>query len=384
MAAADARPRVARVGTSVSLNRILRYQLASLSDRGWEIVCVCDGDEWAEGLRELGLPVIPLGMGRRPGPLAALRWGVSFYRLLRRERFTIVHTHNAFHGIAGRIAARCARVPIVVQTVHNWYYLDPPDALRARVYLWLERLAGLASSAVLFLNSDDFARAAHNRIVPSRRRAFIGNGIDVAGFAAAAAAADGSLVRNELGIPEDALLVTMMARLEYPKDHDTFLRAFADIAAGLPAVRALLLGYGLQRPRIDALVDELGLADRVIVEDHRDDVPAVMRASDLFVLSSYREGFGRSLVEAMVAGVPVIGSDVAGIRDVIEDGVNGFRPTGGDPQALAERMRQLLGDADLRRDVAQRARVYAMEKFDESHPIGRIDAVYRELIARRH
>jgi hypothetical protein len=158
-------PRVVRVATSKAMNTIMRTQIAFLRDEGLDVLCVCDDDEWTPAIRSLGVRVIPLGMGRRPGPIRALLWAVRFYVLLRRERVEIAHTHNAFHGLLGRPVAKLARVPVVVQTVHNWWYLEPENSLRARVYLVLERLAARFSDAVLFINRDDVRRAQAARIV---------------------------------------------------------------------------------------------------------------------------------------------------------------------------------------------------------------------------
>ena len=376
-------PRVARVGTSVSLNTILKNQLAMLQEQGFEIVCVCDDDEWAAPLREAGYEIWPLGMGRRPGPLSLLVWTARLTIALRRRPVDVVHTVNAFHGIGGRLAARLARVPAVVQTVHNWYFLEPPTARRARVFAALERFAGRLSDRVLFINRDDFRIAAERRLVAPGKRVYIGNGIDVPALQAALAEHDRATARHELGISADRQVVAMVARLESPKDHPTLLRAFARVADELPTAHLLIAGHGLDTDAVLTLAAELGLRGRMTSLGYRRDVARILAASDVALLVSHHEGFGRVLVEAMVAGLPVVGSDVVGIRDVIRPGETGLLMPPRDPDALAAALRSLLTDDELAKRLATAGHAYALEHFDERLPARRVGDVYRALLGSK-
>lgn len=372
--------RVARVATSISLSLILRGQLEALRGQGFDVRCVCDSDEWAERLRRAGFVVWPIGMGRRPGPARAALWGVRFYRALRREPVDIVHTHNAFHGIVGRVVARLAGVPVVVQTVHNWYYLDPAGGFGARVYLQLERLAGRLSDAVLFINRDDFNRAAVDAIVPAERRHFIGNGIDMSRFLEAWEAADRDKLRAELGLAPESVAVTMVARLEPPKDHDLFMSAFDEVRRRVPRAHALLVGYGLEEDRIRGLVTARGLDEAVSFLGYREDIPAVLKASDMLVLASRQEGFGRCLVEGMAASLPVVATDVVGARDVIDHGRTGLLVPPHHPHALARAMIRLIEDEALARALVSRASDEVARRFDERVAAGRVIEVYGHLL----
>lgn len=379
-------PRVARVGTSISLNLILRRQMELVAEAGYDLVCVCDDDDWAQELRRGGFEVWPIGMGRRPGLIAAAAWSLAFYRLLRRHRVQVVHTHNAFHGIAGRIAARAARTPVVVQTVHNWWYLEPQgssvrDRLRARLYRLLERLAAAASDAVMFINHDDFREAVERRIVAPDKRVFIGNGIDTARFTSEFDVADRDAVRKELGLEPGDFAIAMIARLEPPKDHATFLRAFADLSTDYPNARVVLIGYGLLQPVIEQMVVDLGLSTRVTILGYRSDVAALLAGMDCVALSTTQEGFGRALVEGMVAGLPVIASDVVGTRDVVRDGETGLLVPPGDPEAFRDRLARVLSDVSLRERLGSNGRRYALEHFDESLPAARVADTYARLLS---
>lgn len=377
------KPRVFRVATSITMNTIMRTQLALVRDAGLDVVCVCDDDEWAEGIRLLGIDVVPLGMGRRPNPARAAVWGYRFFRLLRQERPDIVHLHNAFHGLVGRPIARLARVPVVVQTIHNWWYLEPEESLRARLYTRLERFAARFSDAVLFINRDDVRRARERGIVQPQAIHFVGNGIDTRAFERRLAATTRREARERLLLEPGNLAIAMIARLEHPKDHRTLLRAFARLVAVAPHARLFLAGQGLEDESIRALAASLDVVDRTCFLGHTPDVTGLLRACDVLVLASHCEGFGRCLVEGMLAALPVVGSDVTGIRDVITHERTGLLVPPRDVDGLFAALERLAFDASARRRLGEAGRAAAFRDFDEALPAGRVVDLYRELLVAK-
>jgi glycosyltransferase involved in cell wall biosynthesis len=365
------------------MNTIMRTQLAFLRDAGLSVVCVCDDDEWAAEVRALGVAVIPLGMGRRPNPLQAAIWGYRFARLLRRERPDIVHLHNAFHGIVGRPIARLSGVPVVVQTIHNWWYLEPAGSLRARVYTQLERFAARFSDAVLFINHDDVRRAGELGIVPPERIHFVGNGIDTLALERRLVTASRREARGRLELDHGDLVITMIARLEYPKDHGTLLEAFARLVADVPHARLLVVGQGLEEERIRELASSLDIVDATRFVGHVPDISGLLTASDILVLSSHCEGFGRCLVEGMVAGLPVVGTDVPGIRDVIANEHTGLLVPQGDAGALHAALSRLALDPSERERLGEAGHAVALRDFDEALPAQRALDLYRTLLAEK-
>jgi glycosyltransferase involved in cell wall biosynthesis len=378
-----AEPRVLRVATSITINTIMRTQLAYLRDAGVDVVCVCDDDQWARGIRELGVGVVPLGMGRRPGLFRAALWGARFVRIVRRERPEIVHMHNAFHGFVGRPLARLAGVPVVVQTIHNWWYLEPPGSLTARLYLRLERFAARFCDAVLFINRDDVRRALDQEIVAPQKIHYVGNGIDAQSLERRLAAVSRGEAREQLGLSEDDFAISMIARLEHPKDHDTLLHAFAAFLRDEPCARLILVGQGLEAARVRALAAQLDVESATRFIGHTPDVSPVLRASDALVLASHCEGFGRALVEGMVASLPVVGSDVAGIRDVIVHGETGLLVRAHDVEALHGALVTLAREPALRTRLGKAGRTTAFRDFDERLAAARVLEVYRSSLARK-
>lgn len=373
---------VAKIAPSITIYQLLRTHLRDLEGAGFEILCVCDDDAWGERLRELGYRVAPLGMGRRPSPLALAVWAFRLYRLLRRERPCVIHTTNAFHGFAARLIGRIARVPVIAHTVHNWFYLEP-GVKGFKFFRLMERLGARLGDVVFFVGADDLEEAQDRNIVSLSRSEYIGDGIDVEGFSNACQESDRREVRRRLGLAQNDIVVTMIARAERPKNHRLFLDAFERASRHEPRLRALLVGGGTGLADLERAVGVSDRAEHVHVLGNRDDVAQLLSASDVLVLASTYEAFGRSLVEGMVAGVPVVGTNVKGIRRVVEHGRTGLLVEADDPDALAAAIVTLVRDDELASRLVAAARPWAFESFNERDVSARVCEAYDRLLTRR-
>jgi glycosyltransferase involved in cell wall biosynthesis len=283
-----------------------------------------------------GARFVPLRQVRRPiGPrdVAGL-W--ELVRLFRRERPDIVHLNSSKLGALGRIAAAIARVPVRVFTVHGWSFA-PHTGVSAGAYRALERtLAPLAWT--ICVSEGDRARAPWL----NGRAVVIPNAVDVA-----------ALPRSHGNghVPT----VLSVGRLVLPKSFWVLREALERLEPG--SFRALVAGEGPQRSYLTGLpgLEVLG---------ERDDVPQLLAGADVFVLSTLSEGMPISVLEAMAAGVPVVASAVGGIPEVVVDGETGLLVPPRDPDALAEALRTLLADPELRRRLGEAGRRRAQELFD--------------------
>jgi glycosyltransferase involved in cell wall biosynthesis len=258
---------------------------------------------------------------------------LELIRLMRRVQPDIVHLNSSKAGIVGRIAARVARAPVCVFTVHGWSYAPYHGPLRA-LYRLLERaLAPLASAIVCV--SDHDATAANGRAVVIR------NAVDVAAIPRAMPVAS-------------APSIVSVGRLKEPKDFATLRRALESIERN--GWKAVVAGEGPQRAELEGGPLEL--------LGERDDVPELLAVSDVFVLSSRSEGLPMSVIEAMAAGLPVVASAVGGVPELVVDGETGVLVPPGDARALASALRRLLADPELRRRMGDAGRRRAEQLFD--------------------
>ncbi len=245
-------------------------------------------------------------------------------------------------------------------------------------YSWLERLANRLS--VLVVGNSEAVRAAAARRDPRVARKFvvIPNGIDVDRYA------DGSRrreTRGALGVDEDHLLVLMVANLIHYKGHADALDAFARLRRGCPRARLILAGSGPEEARLRRMAAELGIDRDVEFLGSRDDVPALLSAADLFVLPSHEEGLPNAVLEAMAAGLPIVATDVGGVREQLDGGAGVLVPPR-DPEALASALGALASAPGRRSSLGRAARERAERRFSWTATVARYAELYRGLTGK--
>jgi glycosyltransferase involved in cell wall biosynthesis len=323
-------------------------------------------------------------MTRRFTPLRDLRALVALLGTMRRERFTIVHAHNPKPGLLAQLAARLAGVPVVVNTLHGFYFHDGMDPWARRFYVTLEKLAALCSDVVLSQNEEDVTTALREGIVKPHRIKLLGNGIDLQRFDPARLPRDTRrLVRASLGIAEDAPVVGFVGRLVAEKGVPELLRAARLVRERVPRAVFLLVG-GSDEEKPGSLTPDAargaGVEGACVFTGVRHDLPELYRAMDVFALPSHREGFPRAAMEAAAMGLPCVVSDVRGCRQVVAQGENGLLVPAQDHAALAKALTELLLAPSLARLMGTEGRRRALRDFDERRVFATVLAEYERLL----
>jgi glycosyltransferase involved in cell wall biosynthesis len=381
---ARARPRLVHLTTvDSSLAILLLPQLVAFAEAGYEVVGVSAPGPFVSQLEEAGIRHVPLSNATRSSaPLRDAAALLEFYRLCRKLRPDIVHTHNPKTGVYGRIAAWLARVPVVVNTVHGLYAL-PEDPLHKRALVYtLERIAATCSDVELLQNEEDVAVLRKLRIDDSRL-IVLGNGVDLHRFAPERWPADErDRVRQELGVADDDLAVVgVVGRLVAEKGYRELFSALELLNDLRDRLRVVIVGTA-DHAKTDALgPQEIEHATQLGVKflGWRDDVDRLYLGMDMYVLPSHREGFPRAAMEATAMGLPVVATDIRGCRQVVDDGMTGSLVPVKDPLRLAAAMRLLIEDDELRTRQAAAARERAIKHFDDRTLIATTLAVYASL-----
>jgi glycosyltransferase involved in cell wall biosynthesis/ribosomal protein S18 acetylase RimI-like enzyme len=370
--------------TDLTLRYLLLGQLRRLRDEGYEVTAISAPGPHAAALEAAGIRFLPWPSATRAWePRADLRAFAELWSLLRRERFDLVHTHNPKPGVLGRVAARLAGVPVVVNTVHG-LYATPDDPLAKRVaVLGLERVAARFSHLELYQSEEDLRWARRIRLAPRRRTALLGNGTDLDRFDPRLLADERTAeLRRELGLPADALVVGTVGRLVAEKGYRELFAAARTVRQRDPRVRFLAVGAP-DLDKADAITEaelERAAAD-VLVTGWRDDVRDLLAVMDVFVLASWREGMPRSAIEAAAMGRPLLLTDIRGCREVARHQQEALLVPPRDPGALAAAILRLAGDEALRRRLGAAARRRAHERFSESAVADRVIGAYRRLLS---
>lgn len=379
-------PRLLHVTTTdISLELLLGPQLRAFQAAGYEVHTASAPGRWVPTLEADGIVHHPLRHATRATSLSEdAKALVELYSLIRRVRPDIVHTHNPKPGVYGRVAARLARVPLVVNTQHG-LYAQPTDrwARKFPVYV-LERVAAAFSHAELVQNEEDVVTLRRLR-VPARKLQVLGNGIDLSRFRPAPAVR--TEVRAELDIDDGTVVIGAVGRLVWEKGYAELLRAARTILATRPDGSVAFVVAG---PFDADKGDPLSPGDVVAAEaagvrflGHRDDPERLYQAFDLYVLASHREGFPRSAMEAAATALPIIACDIRGCRQVVDDGRTGVLVPVRDAGALQAAIERLADDPDLRSAMSAAALDKARADFDQQAVIDRTLGTYRTLTRSR-
>lgn len=359
-------------GAEVSLLRLL----SRMNGRRFEnrVVSLIPAGSVGERIRDLGVTVDSLEMRRgRPSAGVLLR----LVRMLRHERPDVLQTWLYHADLLGLLAASLAARPPVVWNIRSWKRTSSRHRRLSRLVIRMcARLSAWPRAVVV---NSEAGRSFHAAIgYHPRQWVVIPNGVDVEEFRPDPASRAG--VRRELGLPSDALLVTMVARFHPVKDHRTFLQAAGILSRENAEARFLLAGEEITEGNevLARLVQQEGLAGRVQLLGRRDDVPRLWAASDFAVLSSVSEGFPNVVAEAMACAVPCVVTDVGDARRIV--GETGLVVPPGSPEALAAAMREMSARGATRlRELGGLARERISREYGLSRMVGAYEELYEQL-----
>jgi glycosyltransferase involved in cell wall biosynthesis len=339
-----------------------------------------EGDLFAEAARAGVRVEVVDQLVRRISPArdAAAVW--ALYRLMRRERPSIVHTHSSKAGLLGRAAAIGAHTPAIVHTQHGWALQSQSRRAVWTGYRVAERTLARSTDRIVVVTDRDRATGLRHGIGRPEQYTIVRSGVDVAGLAGGPERRAGA--RARFGLPLEVPIIGAVTRLARVKDPETLIRAFALVHARRPAARLVLVGDGSLRGSCETLVAQLGLADRVVFAGVRRDVAEILPAFDVTALSSLDEGLPRTILESMATGVPVVATAVGGVPEVVIDDVTGLLVPRADPPALAQALRRVLDDPPLGHRLATSARDL-LGGFDVSTMVRQTEVLYAELVGDR-
>jgi glycosyltransferase involved in cell wall biosynthesis len=369
----------------MSLVLLLGPQLRAFAEAGMEVVGVSAPGPFVPELESWGIRHEPLVHATRSAAVGqdilALR---DLWQLFRRLKPDIVHTHNPKPGVYGRVAARAAGVPGVVNTVHGLYASpEDPMARKAVVYA-LERAASLCSGAELVQNPEDL-QVLTRLGVPTTKLVLLGNGIDLQRFRPEANVEIRTKARNDLGVDGDAVVVGMVGRLVWGKGFRELFVAAERLRDTHPEVVFVVVG-GSDPEKGDAISPrELAEAQRrghIVFAGERDGMEHIYPAFDIFALPSYREGFPRSAMEAAASGLPVIATDIRGCRQAVTPGETGLLVPLHDSAALVAALEELVAAPALRQSMGVAGRQKARAEFDDQAVVAKTMDAYERVLAR--
>ena len=334
------------------------------------------GDRLVEQARRAGLPAVRLRHMSEDIAPREDALGVHELARLLAGRFDVVHTHSAKAGAIGRLAARRVGLP-AVHTLHGFPFHDFQSPWRRRAYVEIERRLGLSTDLFLAIGSTVAADAIRLGIAPPDRIRVVPSSVDT--DIPLTTPESRRAARDLLGLPHDALVVGTVGRLDFQKAPEHFVEAARRISN--PRARFVWVGSGEMHDAVRRQAEQAGLGDRLLLTGERPDVPALLPALDLFAMSSRYEGIPCAMVEAMLAGIPVVATAVNGVPEVVLPGQTGLLVRAGDPGSLARAVEHALAHPEERLRWARGARALVETRWSPTELAAVLEPGYEAAIA---
>ncbi|MCA9733053.1 MAG: glycosyltransferase family 4 protein [Deferribacteres bacterium] len=340
------------------------------------LMCSPEG-AWVERAKQIpNLNIVFIEKLTRPiHPVSDVLAFFQIYRHLKTEKYDIVHTHSSKPGFLGRIAAKLAKVPVVVHTIHGFPFHDFMMPVLRRFFIFLEKQCAYLSDRMITVSNLNLKKTVELGIAQPEKLVNIYSGIDFRNFDHPV---DRRKIRNELGIPEDFHVVGMIGRLSKQKSPWNLVKAAPLVLRRHPNTVFLSVGNGELQKEMHTLAHSLKLGDRFRFLGFREDIAELLHIFDVYTLPSQWEGLGRSLTEAMYMKKAVIASDVEGVPELVEHEKTGLLVPPNNPEKLAESIILLLEDAALRKHLGEKAYLQVKDTFEADKMVHDIEKLYAE------
>jgi glycosyltransferase involved in cell wall biosynthesis len=356
-----------------SLYHFLLPLMQAMTAAGHEVVGVSADGPLLADVRRAGIRVETAPIARSFNLATHFHAYRALVALFRRERFDIVHVHTPVASLVGRLAAWRAGVPRIVYTAHGFYFHERMAWPKRWAFMALEWFAGRVTDVLFTQAEEDAATARRVGLIRGPVIQAIGNGVDPRAFHPSEDAAERARIRAGIGTPDDTVVIVMIGRLVEEKGYPELFRAMRDVDAELWVVGERLASD--HASAIDGAVADIErdatLRRRIRFLGYRRGVPALLRAADIFTLPSHREGMPRSIIEAMMTGLPVVATNIRGSREEVVPEETGVLVPVNDAKALAAAFNRLAGDAALRARWGTAGRARALALYDEAKIVAR-------------
>lgn len=315
-------------------------------------------------------------------PATDLKAFKQMVKLLRQERYNVVHTYTATPSYLGRCAARLAGVSVIVNHQGGWAVNEGSSFVQRAIFTPLEYLGTLACTKNICVSHAEAEKASQLHLAPKEKLITIVNGINPEPFIGETVTKDGALLRKTLGIPADHLVIGNTDRLVSGKGNDTLIQAMSLLRQCRPdqPFTLLLAGDGTDYTQLEALIESGGLNGQVKLLGFVREIPTYLAAIDLFILPTFTAGLSTSLLEAMASAKAIIATDIPANAELIDHGATGLLVPAKSPDRIAQAISQYIDDPSLAHRCATAAQERVLDYYTLDRMFDETWDLYRKLL----
>jgi glycosyltransferase involved in cell wall biosynthesis len=367
----------------------LRRHIDHLASLGFVVESVCPDDVEIDELRREGYVVHTLPIDRNINLISNYKCIVNLVKLIQKNRYDVVHVHNPVAAILGRIAAKIAGVKATIYTSHGLFFHELTPPLQYFVFSSIEILASYITDLIFSVNQEDIDVLLGTDLCSEKKMRYLGSvGVDLVRFdPSRISAQQQKALRQFFKIPPQAYpIVGTIGRINEKKGSLYLIEAIHELRSQFPNIHALIIGAELStdpdgcRDKAVRRIQELELEPYITLTGYRDDIPELVSLMDIFTLpTSTHEGLPSAVIEAMAMEKPVIASDIRGCREEIIHQKTGLIIPTKNSQALAQALRDLLGDFEKAKKMGQAGRMRVEQEYDLKLVLERLTEGYESL-----
>lgn len=320
---------------------------------GYEVYVGAGVDgEGREELELLGVHCIDIAFSRSPLSKDNIRAYQQLKKLFNEMTFELVHVHTPVAALLTRKAFQIAKQGKIVYTAHGFHFFNGAPKKNWLIYYTAEKIAAKWTDHIITINKEDYLNA--QKLLPNNQLSYV-HGVGVEFDFVRLSKKERANLRQEIGLSEDQVMISFVAELNTNKNHQLLLRNWLRLKERCPKAVLCIIGTGELDQQLKELVSTKNLQD-IHFLGYRRDVPSLLQVSDIVTLLSYREGLPKSIMEAMVEGLPCVVTNTRGLRDLITNGENGYVVNHGDEKALVKAFVQLIESKEIREMMGAKAK----------------------------
>lgn len=353
-----------------------------LNSLGYNVEIACADTGTTGKIEKEGFIVYSLPFSRNPLSIKNIKAFFVLLKLMKKQKYIMVHTHTPIASFLGRIAGKIAKIPKIVYTAHGFHFHEYGSKLKNFLYFKLEKFAGKFTDVLITINTDDYKTAKERNLIPNGRIVFIkGVGVDVGSINSDVFTNRKRVFLRELKLAniKKPILVSV-GRLASEKHFDQVIEALNSVKKNGKSFRCFIIGDGPQKSYLNNIIQKLNMPDEIILIGYSNRVFDFLNISSVFVFTSSREGLPVSVMEAMAMEKPIIAYNIRGVRDLVEDGINGFLVTFGDIKTLSEKIIYLMEHPEVAKEMGKRGREKIEKEFSLRVILPQMEKLYKDVL----